>query len=949
MVLTKNQSVWACGPNGGYAFLQYYYGVLGTGSNDYSLEQRTLVRVHDGVMDTESDHLENINNIDAGWMHSLALEKYDPCDPNLIGYVWSWGGNREGQLGVDDRTERLTPVQVLRGQQAPADPNNPDPNLARIIDISAGRSGEFSLAADANGYAYAWGMNQEGQLGNNKLGEDERELTPVFVLRGEQPQDPCNPSLYLKHIIAVSAGADHSMALEKLDPDDPNLNGCVYTWGNNRWPGDGENYQSGLGKLGKGGTADPCEPEPVRVLRGEQDYNEPNHVYLKYIVAISAGWNHCMALEEYDPFDPNLNGRVYTWGSNGQGWGDAENPRSLGGRLGDGTTTDRNTPILVLRGEQQPEDPCNPDPNLTRIVAVSAGEAHSMALDVDGYVYCWGDNQHGQLGDGTTDQSLVPVRVVGEDGEGYIENVVAIAAGYWHSIAVDANGTIWTWGKGSDGRLGLANKTIDCNTPHRIPVVYNITQETFQFAIQPAIDEANDVNDILEASVGTYYENVNFRNKSVTLRSAAPSDLDVVADTIVDGRYNQGDDRYNYAVNFNDGSGSSLAGFTLTEAIKGGIICESLSSAYVTNCVIRDNSYDGMYLNSSSVDITSCIIQNNGQSSDFEFYGIYCWNSPYPDIINISRCIIEDNNDGGIYCDGAATTTINITNNWIYDNGAGGGGSGIYLYSGDDVELEDVLIRHNTIANNAGYGIGTDGNGIPDINNCIIWGNDSGSLGDTNYNVTYSCIEDGYTGTGNISSDPCFMDADANDFHLAANSPCIDTGDPDFEPDANETDIDGEERVIDGRVDMGADEFYWSEADYSGDGIINFVDYAMLTSYWEESEIDYNDVFGRGDSNSVSLDVFCDEWLWQAGWVTGPMPLMAGRGGEGMAKGLGLEFAPYELVTAEPEPVIAEPVDIKKMLAWLAEIWLDPEVREGIGAENWLKLYESLEKELENQ
>jgi len=97
------------------------------------------------------------------------------------------------------------------------------------------------------------------------------------------------------------------------------------------------------------------------------------------------------------------------------------------------------------------------------------------------------------------------------------------------------------------------------------------------------------------------------------------------------------------------------------------------------------------------------------------------------------------------------------------------------------------------------------------------------------------------------------------------------------------------------------------------------------------------------------LDVFCDEWLWQAGWLTGPMPLMAGRGGEGMAKGLGLEFAPYELVTAEPEPVIAEPVDIKKMLAWLAEIWLDPEVREGIGAENWLKLYESLEKELENQ
>lgn len=65
-------------------------------------------------------------------------------------------------------------------------------------------------------------------------------------------------------------------------------------------------------------------------------------------------------------------------------------------------------------------------------------------------------------------------------------------------------------------------------------------------------------------------------------------------------------------------------------------------------------------------------------------------------------------------------------------------------------------------------------------------------------NVTYSCIQGGYYGEGNIDSDPCFVD-DANDnYHLSPNSPCIDKGDPDLITGPNETDIDGDYRVIDG-------------------------------------------------------------------------------------------------------------------------------------------------------
>ncbi len=314
LVLTANKRSWACGANGGSG----YAGVLGTGSGSSDLIQKWLVRVHDGDMNTPSDYLEDITDVDAGWKQSLALESYDPGDPNRMGYVWSWGSNYWGQLGVGEATgERSTPIQVLRGAQAPADPNNPDPNLARIVDISAGRSGEHSLAVDVNGYVYAWGRNQEGQCGNGGSGYGLKELVPVYVLRGEQdPENPYNPNLNLTRIVAVSAGEQHSMALEKDDPNDANSNGCVYTWGSNIFGWDGD----GRGVLGNGSNEE-TSPTPVRVLAGQQDLNEPNQLYLKHIVAISAGWDHSMALERDNPWDPNLNGRVYTWGRNGQGYG----------------------------------------------------------------------------------------------------------------------------------------------------------------------------------------------------------------------------------------------------------------------------------------------------------------------------------------------------------------------------------------------------------------------------------------------------------------------------------------------------------------------------------------------------------------------------------------------------------------------------------------------------
>lgn len=123
LVLTRNQWAWGCGPNSWYQ--------LGIGETTES--QKTLVRVHGGAMNTP--RLQDINDVDAGWKHSLALETYDLSDPNCAGYVWAWGNDEWGQLGNGAAGTSGTAVRVLRGEQTPEDPNNPDPNLARIVDI----------------------------------------------------------------------------------------------------------------------------------------------------------------------------------------------------------------------------------------------------------------------------------------------------------------------------------------------------------------------------------------------------------------------------------------------------------------------------------------------------------------------------------------------------------------------------------------------------------------------------------------------------------------------------------------------------------------------------------------------------------------------------------------------------------------------------------------------
>ncbi len=298
---------------------------------------------------------------------------------------------------------------------------------------------------------------------------------------------------------------------------------------------------------------------------------------------------------------------------------------------------------------------------------------------------------------------------------------------------------------------------------------------------------------------------------------------------------------------------------------------------------------------------------------------------------------------------------MTIKNNWIHNNN--GDGIYIYTYSSDPA----AIIRNNTIVNNTNYGISLSRNeGTADppdiISNCIIWGNGSGSLysayGTFDNNVTYSCIQGGYIGESNISDNPGFKNPDdPNDYHLGPNSPCIDAGDPNYTPEPNETDIDGEDRVIDGDangtviVDMGADEYYWSGADFNGDGFVNFIDYAQLAVAWQTTpaDNDYNDIYDLVDNNSIDyndLAVFCEDWPWQAGWTkTFPAGTDSSLGAEALYSSSSLST---ESLSSEPQPV-----DIEKLIKWLDEIWLNGELKEIMTEDGYLEFRRSIKEPFE--
>jgi alpha-tubulin suppressor-like RCC1 family protein len=124
------------------------------------------------------------------------------------------------------------------------------------------------------------------------------------------------------------------------------------------------------------------------------------------------------------------------------------------GQLGDGTTTNRSTPVKVA---DLPTD----------ITAVAAGAVHTLAMNSKGTVYAWGDNSEGQLGDGTTTSSLTP-KPVSLPAD---VTITTVAAGYGHNLAATATGTVYAWGQNHYGQLGSGASNEFSSTPVAVLVL----------------------------------------------------------------------------------------------------------------------------------------------------------------------------------------------------------------------------------------------------------------------------------------------------------------------------------------------------------------------------------------------------------------------------------------------------------------------------------------------
>jgi len=298
--------------------------------------------------------------------------------------LYAWGLNNYGQFGNGMNADSNTPINI---------------GVLNVVDLVCSTS--HSLALMSNNKLYSWGFNQFGQLGN---GTTNSSNNPVAV--------DMTGVLAGKTISQISVGIAHCLVLTSDNK--------LYSWGFNQF-----------GQLGNGTNTDsnvPIAVDMTGVLSG------------KTIALISCGDVNCIVLTS--------DNKLYSWGNNAYG------------QLGDGTNTDSNIPVTVnmsgvLSGKT--------------ISIVNCGGTSCLVLTADNKLYSWGDNQYGQLGNGTNTDSNVPV-AVNMTGVLSGKTITKISNGTINSLILTSDNKLYSWGDNQYGQLG--NGT---NIASNVPVTVDMT------------------------------------------------------------------------------------------------------------------------------------------------------------------------------------------------------------------------------------------------------------------------------------------------------------------------------------------------------------------------------------------------------------------------------------------------------------------------------------------
>ena len=323
------------------------------------------------------------SSIAAGGYKSYAIQS----DGSLLG----WGGGKSYR--VSGKGENYGGI----GDGTDEDRLSPAKIMDDVVVVS--NMGDILAAAiKTDGSLWAWGHNGVGQIGDGtvtKYGdygdviENNSRLSPVKVM---------------EDVVSVSVGRTFAMAVK--------TDGSLWAWG--------DNLHSQLG-IGKTPTRTPygydmdtwhlaINPLPVKIM------DDMAH--------ISAGLVHSASIK--------TDGSLWAWGDNGFG------------QIGDGTVS-----FFAHRDPQYHKNNDRPSPIkiMDDVTLVSAGMFYTAAIKTDGSLWAWGDNQRGQLGDGTTKAKHSPVKIIDSD-------VVYVSAGSEHTMAVMSDNSLWAWGYNDCGQLG---------------------------------------------------------------------------------------------------------------------------------------------------------------------------------------------------------------------------------------------------------------------------------------------------------------------------------------------------------------------------------------------------------------------------------------------------------------------------------------------------------------
>jgi alpha-tubulin suppressor-like RCC1 family protein len=341
----------------------------------------------------------------------------------LTPQLYLWGNNVIGQLGTNNTSNYSSPVETV----------SKGTNWARV---SGGN--QHIAAIKTDGTLWTWGRNDFGQLGDSTT---SNRSSPVTTFGGGTTWKQ------------VACGYYHSAAVK--------TDGTLWCWG-----------RGDQGMLGDNTIS--SRSSPITTSGGGTTWKQ-----------VATGYFHTLGIK--------TDGTLWTWGQNQYGqlgdatvtnryapiqfsgstslWKQVAAGNSLTaalktdgtlwtcgynkfGELGDNTSSNRSVPTQVTG-------------SATNWKQVSCGDVGTMAIKTDGTLWSWGHNAYGELGDNTTSSRSSPVQITGGG-----TNWVSSARGAFHAAAVKTDGTLWCWGRGSEGQLG--NNSAAGNKSSPIPIILNV-------------------------------------------------------------------------------------------------------------------------------------------------------------------------------------------------------------------------------------------------------------------------------------------------------------------------------------------------------------------------------------------------------------------------------------------------------------------------------------------